>query len=147
MLAFARESTVHQRSCSLALQPVIAGLPDSKHVVVTGGSAPPGTINYAGSSFSTTGNVRAGSAHPDEPAFWLYSSGSTGTPKGASTCTRARWRPRGYMRRMCSAFREDDVCLSAAKLFFAYGLGNALTFPMSVGATTVLNAGPPDASR
>ena len=49
------------------------------------------------------------------------------------------------MRKQVLGIREDDVVLSAAKLFFAYGLGNALTFPMSVGATTVLNSGTPDA--
>ena len=49
--------------------------------------------------------------------------------------------------RQVLGIREDDVCLSAAKLFFAYGLGNALTFPMSVGATTVLNSERPTPAR
>ena len=76
----------------------------------------------------------------DDMCFWLYSSGSTGAPKGtvhahASLVTTAElyaWPVLGV--------RESDVVFSAAKLFFAYGLGNALSFPLSVGATTVLMA-------
>jgi benzoate-CoA ligase len=74
----------------------------------------------------------------DDPAFWLYSSGSTGRPKGTvHSHANAYWTAELYGKGVL-ALREDDVCFSAAKLFFAYGLGNALTFPMSVGATTVL---------
>jgi benzoate-CoA ligase family protein len=79
----------------------------------------------------------------DSPAFWLYSSGTTGTPKGvmhrhlnleATACTYAT---------SVLHIRPDDRCLSVAKLFFAYGLGNSLTFPLSVGATTILNPARP----
>ncbi len=87
---------------------------------------------------------RSPAPHPsqaDDIAFWLYSSGSTGRPKGA---------PHRHASPMITAelfaggvlgLRESDVVYSAAKLFFAYGLGNALTFPMSVGATTILHPG------
>jgi benzoate-CoA ligase len=79
--------------------------------------------------------------HPDEPCFWLYSSGSTGKPKGAvhvqtSMIQTAELFAQGVLR-----MTAGDVIYSAAKLFFAYGLGNALSFPMSVGATTILRAG------
>ncbi len=76
----------------------------------------------------------------DEAAFWLYSSGSTGRPKGTvHTHGNLWWTAETYAKHVLGV-RGDDVLFSAAKLFFAYGLGNALTFPLSVGATTVLMA-------
>ncbi|MFM1992139.1 MAG: hypothetical protein RJA99_5096 [Pseudomonadota bacterium] len=76
----------------------------------------------------------------DDPAFWLYSSGSTGRPKGTVHSHANPWWTCELYGRGVLGLRESDVCFSAAKLFFAYGLGNALTFPMSVGATTILMA-------
>jgi 4-hydroxybenzoate-CoA ligase len=74
----------------------------------------------------------------DEVAFWLYSSGSTGAPKGTKHVHSSLiFTAKSYAEQILG-IREDDVVYSAAKLFFAYGLGNAMTFPMSVGATTVL---------
>jgi benzoate-CoA ligase len=74
----------------------------------------------------------------DDMCFWLYTSGSTGKPKGAvHTHADLRLTDDLYAGPILG-IDEDDVCYSVAKLFFAYGLGNALTFPMSVGATTVL---------
>ena len=74
----------------------------------------------------------------DDPAFWLYSSGSTGRPKGTvHSHANPYWTCALYGKGVLG-LQESDVCFSAAKLFFAYGLGNALTFPMSVGATTLL---------
>ena len=76
----------------------------------------------------------------DDPAFWLYSSGSTGRPKGTvHSHGNPYWTCELYGKAIL-ALREDDICFSAAKLFFAYGLGNALTFPLSVGATVLLMA-------
>ena len=77
---------------------------------------------------------------PEDMAFWLYSSGSTGRPK-ATVHTHANpyWTAELYGTRILG-LAESDVVFSSAKLFFAYGLGNALTFPMSVGATAVLMA-------
>ena len=76
----------------------------------------------------------------DDPGFWLYSSGSTGRPKGTvHTHANLYWTAELYGTPVLG-LTEQDVCFSAAKLFFAYGLGNGLTFPMSVGATTLLMA-------
>ena len=77
---------------------------------------------------------------PDDPGFWLYSSGSTGKPKGAlHTHANPYWTAELYGKPVLG-LTERDVCFSAAKLFFAYGLGNGLSFPLSVGATVVLMA-------
>ncbi|MGV3569589.1 MAG: benzoate-CoA ligase family protein [Ramlibacter sp.] len=74
----------------------------------------------------------------DDACFWLYSSGSTGAPKGTVHLHSHLVQTAELYGRAVLGIREDDVVYSAAKLFFAYGLGNALTFPMAVGATTVL---------
>jgi 4-hydroxybenzoate-CoA ligase/benzoate-CoA ligase len=82
--------------------------------------------------------LAAAETTPDDVAFWLYSSGSTGRPKGAihlhsHPIATARLYGQGIL-----GLTEGDVCFSAAKLFFAYGLGNGMTFPFSVGASAVL---------
>ncbi len=77
---------------------------------------------------------------PDSIAFWLYSSGSTGRPKGTVHTHVNLFRTDETYGRGVLALKEADVTFSAAKLFFAYGLGNALTFPLSAGATVVLMA-------
>jgi len=84
--------------------------------------------------------VPAAKTHPDDPGFWLYSSGSTGRPKGAlHTHANPYWTAELYGKAVLN-LQENDICFSAAKMFFAYGLGNALSFPLTVGATVVLMA-------
>ncbi|MGQ0697877.1 MAG: benzoate-CoA ligase family protein [Panacagrimonas sp.] len=91
--------------------------------------------------------VVAGSEHDapadtgrDDIAFWLYSSGSTGKPKGTVHTHGNLFATAATYGAKVLGLGEDDVTFSAAKLFFAYGLGNGLTFPLSVGATVVLMA-------
>jgi benzoate-CoA ligase len=84
--------------------------------------------------------ARAAATTRDDVCFWLYSSGSTGAPKGTVHLHSHLVATAELYARPVLGIRESDVVFSAAKLFFAYGLGNALTFPLSVGATTVLMA-------
>jgi 4-hydroxybenzoate-CoA ligase len=117
---------------------VVGRMPDLEHVVIAGTDALghkrlSDEIARESDAFVTV------ATHPDEPAFWLYSSGSTGSPKGVRHLHASLAATAETYAKQVLGIREDDVGLSAAKLFFAYGLGNALTFPMSVGATTVLN--------
>ena len=76
-------------------------------------------------------------ASADDDCFWLYSSGSTGRPKGAVHRHRDIVVTCVHYATGTLGMGEDDICFSAAKLFFAYGLGNAMTFPLWVGATAV----------
>jgi benzoate-CoA ligase family protein len=79
----------------------------------------------------------------DSPAFWLYSSGTTGTPKGVMHRHANLEATATTYARSVLDIGPDDRCLSVPKLFFAYGLGNSLAFPLSVGARTVLEPGRP----
>jgi benzoate-CoA ligase family protein len=76
----------------------------------------------------------------DDVAFWLYSSGSTGKPKGAVHLQASARRTAELYAVPILGIGPDDLVYSAAKLFFAYGLGNSLTFPFAVGAAVVLLA-------
>jgi benzoate-CoA ligase len=82
----------------------------------------------------------AAATHPDEPCFWLYSSGSTGRPKGTVHIHSSLVQTAELYAIPVMGIAETDIVYSVAKMFFAYGLGNALTFPMAVGATSVLMA-------
>src|SRR4030081_3611834 len=128
---------------SEALLPVVKDiverLPDLEHVIVSGKDAH-GHKKLSDELARESDSFATAATHPDEPAFWLYSSGSTGMPKGVRHLHSNLAATADTYAKQVLGIRGDDVCLSAAKLFFAYGLGNALTFPMSVGATTVLNS-------
>ncbi len=110
------------------------------HVVVTGESGP-----HAG--FDTVVSERAGElappadTHTDDMAFWLYSSGSTGRPKGVVHSHRDIGVTVDTYARRVLRIAAQDVCYSTTKSFHAYGLGNSLSFPLSVGATAVLVRG------
>ena len=81
----------------------------------------------------------------DDVCFWLYSSGSTGAPKGTLHVHASLMQTAELYARPILGLREDDLVFSAPKLFFAYGLGNALTFPLAVGASALLMAERPTA--
>jgi benzoate-CoA ligase len=126
-----------------ALRSALAqGQHEVRHVVVSGEM--PAGADASDARFSTlleaTPLAGPAATQAEDIAFWLYSSGSTGRPKGTvHTHANPYWTSELYGRAVLG-LRQDDVCFSAAKLFFAYGLGNALTFPMTVGATVLLMA-------
>jgi benzoate-CoA ligase len=120
-----------------AFKPLFAGQPFLKHIVVSGGNSSVyprlADLTAAAASAFDVAPTRA-----DDPCFWLYSSGSTGTPKGTVHVQTSPIRTAELYAQPILGIQESDVVFSAAKLFFAYGLGNGLNFPLSVGATTVL---------
>ncbi|WP_372602713.1 benzoate-CoA ligase family protein [Actibacterium sp.] len=125
------------------VRPALDGNRFLRAVVVIGkGKAPYGTERY--DEFVKDAPIEdAVEACGDELAFWLYSSGSTGTPKGVRHVHSSLRATADTFGQQVLGLREDDVVFSVAKMFFAYGLGNAMSFPLSVGATTVLFSGRP----
>jgi benzoate-CoA ligase family protein len=140
---------------SAPLLPAIQGIPlrersSLRHIIVT---SDPGSSGSSESTHTHTqfGLVLAQGAaeldaeptHRDAPAFWLYSSGSTGKPKGCVHLHHDMVVCAELFGKGVLGIRATDRTFSVAKLFFAYGLGNALYFPFSVGATTILWPGAP----
>ncbi len=122
--------------------PLMDSLPHLKHVVVSGAQA---TDFLAFDDLLASGapEFAAAPTSADDICFWLYSSGSTGRPKGAVHLQSHLIRTAELYAHPVLEIDESDVVFSAAKLFFAYGLGNGLTFPFSVGATAILYSGRP----
>jgi benzoate-CoA ligase family protein len=87
---------------------------------------------------SADSELEAAPASATDDCFWLYSSGTTGRPKGAVHSHRDMVISSQYYGKDTLGVREDDICFSAAKLFFAYGLGNGMTFPLWSGASCIL---------
>jgi benzoate-CoA ligase len=116
-------------------EPLIGKISTLQHVFVAGGDGD-NSVGHLVSSGQADAEI-AGTCS-DDVCFWLYSSGSTGMPKGTVHLHSHLMQTAELYGRAILGIRESDVVYSAAKLFFAYGLGNALTFPLSVGATTVL---------
>ncbi len=121
---------------------ILGKAPHLRHVLVAGGAAGP-YLAFEEQVAKASARLDAAPTSRDDAAFWLYSSGSTGFPKGAVhlqhdmvVCTET------YARQVLGV-RQSDRVFSAAKLFFAYGLGNAGYFPLGVGAQSVLHPGRP----
>ena len=129
-----------------AFEPLIGQIPGLRSVILAGAedSASKMTIALMVRAQAATKIVAFTCA--DDACFWLYSSGSTGTPKGTVHLHSHLIQTAELYGRGVLGIAESDLVYSAAKLFFAYGLGNGLTFPMSVGATAILLPGRPTPS-
>lgn len=115
-------------------------LPWLEHVVVVGDRD--SALTFEALIARESAELLAAATHKDDPCFWNYSSGSTGAPKGCvhlqhDMVVTAELYARGVL-----GVTEADRFFSTAKLFFAYGLGNALYFPLLVGATIILMSEP-----
>jgi len=139
ILADCRAKALFVSSALLAaVQPHLGRLPFLTHIFVSGGEPPPFALSLRQELSLRPTQFTTADTVADETAFWLYSSGSTGMPKGARHVHTSPMETARLCGQQCLGIREDDVVFSAAKLFFAYGLGNAMSFPMSVGASSVL---------
>ena len=129
------QALVVSRQLLPAFEPLIGKIPTLRTVFIAGDGAPNSVAAMVKAGAMT---LHVSNTTADDTCFWLYSSGSTGTPKGTVHLHSHLVQTAELYGRGVLGIREDDVVFSAAKLFFAYGLGNSLTFPMSVGATAVL---------
>ena len=132
---------------SQSLYPQIQAIPKEhlrylEHIMVVG-DPPAGALNFSQLLDQNSPELDAEPTNKDDAAFWLYSSGSTGFPKA---CVHLQHDMVVCAERYAKAIlniTDADRCFSVAKLFFAYGLGNALYFPLAIGATSILYPGPP----
>ena len=133
---------------SESLYPQIEAIPREQlrylqHVIVVDATPATGTLCFGDVIEQNSPQLEAEPTSRDDAAFWLYSSGSTGPPKACvhlqhDMVVCAERYAKGIL-----GMTESDRCFSVAKLFFAYGLGNALYFPLAVGATSILTPGAP----
>ena len=119
-----------------AAEAASAGLATLKSLVVVG-DGPPRHQNF-GKLLRAEAPAAPAETTSDEVAFWLYSSGSTGMPKGVRHIHTSPMQTAKLYGQAVLGITSDDVCFTAGKLFHAYGLGNGMSFPLSVGASTVL---------
>ncbi len=122
--------------------PLLSEAPALEHVIVAGGSRE-GHLALDTLLAGAPGKLEAADTTADDVAFWLYTSGSTGTPKGAMHLHSDLIHTAAHYGVQVLGITAEDVVFSVAKMFFAYGLGNSLTFPLHVGATAIVTAGRP----
>lgn len=132
-------------SLAKTLIPILDRLPQLRTIILVDAKAVDKTVFAGREVYDFTDLVGRGRrdvfvapTQSDEVAFWMYTSGSTGDPKAVKHVHTTPMAAAHLMGRHIIGIREDDVVFSAAKLFFSYGMGNAMAFPMSVGATAVL---------
>lgn len=113
-----------------------------KTVLISGNDAH-GHELFADATRTASDDFETAPTRAEDMCFWLYTSGTTGMPKGAVHLQSSLIETADLYATPTLGMSENDVVYSAAKLFFAYGLGNGLTFPMAAGATTVLLEGMP----
>lgn len=137
---------------SEALLPLLKTIPRQslnflEAILVVGTETWPGSFNFTEALSESSSTLEAMETSRDDAAFWLYSSGSTGRPKA---CVHLQHdmvvSSEAYAKGILN-ISESDRCFSVSKLFFAYGLGNGLYFPLSVGATSILLSEAPRPER
>ncbi|HEY7554896.1 MAG TPA: benzoate-CoA ligase family protein [Candidatus Binatia bacterium] len=120
--------------------------PFLKHIIVVG--APKGkALSYESLIAKASDKLEAEQTTRDDVCFWSYTSGSTGTPKGAVHLQHDMITMTDLFVKPVLAMSENDLCFSASKMFFSYGLGNSLYFPFRFGASTVLWPEKPDPEK
>jgi acetyl-CoA synthetase len=121
---------------------------DLQTVVVVNGDTKPAaqvhSIAWDDWLAGQSADLAAADTGRDDMAFWMYSSGSTGRPKGIVHLHHDMAYTHASYANEILKLDENDICFSPPKIFFAYGFGNSITFPFSVGASTVLNTGRPE---
>ncbi len=121
------------------IAPLLGSLTFLEHVIVSG-TRIDGAINFTDWIAGEAAQSPVAPTTADDVCFWLYSSGSTGAPKGAVHLQSDLVNTAELYAQPILGICDSDIVFSAAKLFFAYGLGNALTFPLTAGATAILMA-------
>lgn len=131
---------------SEALLPNLTAIPRARlpwlEKIVVVGTATDGTLGFSDLIANESTTLAAAMTHKDDACFWNYSSGSTGAPKGCVHLQHDMVVTSELYARNVLGITESDRFFSTAKLFFAYGLGNALYFPLLVGGTSILQNAP-----